>query len=219
MDKQRVLQQMMTSGVIPMFSHSDPEVCKRVIEACINGGCTAVEFTIRRPFAVELYAALMKFVRLEFPDVAFGAGSIVDAGDASVVLQMGADFVVTPVLREDVARVCNRRRVLWSPGCGSANEIAKAEELGCDVIKLFPADVYGPGFVKSLLGPAPWTQIMVTGGIAPDEQGLRPWFDAGVACVGMGSKLVRPDLLASKNYGAISSLARQAVDLIHTFRT
>ena len=138
-----------------------------------------------------------------------GVGSVTDAGAASAYMLNGANFVVTPVLREDIAMVCNRRKVLWSPGCGSLTEIAKAEELGAEIVKLFPGSTYGPGFVKGVLAPQPWTSIMPTGGVSPTEENLKGWFDAGVTCVGMGSKLMAKHTDGSFDYAKIEQLTKQ----------
>ncbi|RZK08578.1 MAG: bifunctional 4-hydroxy-2-oxoglutarate aldolase/2-dehydro-3-deoxy-phosphogluconate aldolase, partial [Flavobacterium sp.] len=147
-----------------------------------------------------------------------GVGSVTDAAAASLYLQMGANFIVTPVFRDDIAIVCNRRKVLWSPGCGSLTEIAKAEEFGCEIVKLFPGDVYGPQFVKGVLAPQPWTSIMPTGGVSPTEESLKQWFDAGVVCVGMGSKLISDKLIKDKNFTELTVATKNALDIIKAVR-
>ena len=131
----------------------------------------------------------------------------------------GANFVVTPVLREDIAVVCNRRKVLWSPGCGSLTEIAKAEELGAEVVKLFPGGIYGPNFIKAVKGPQPWTSIMPTGGVSPTEENLKGWFDAGVTCVGMGSKLISKEIVKNQDFKKLENSVRQALAIIQKVRT
>ena len=147
-----------------------------------------------------------------------GVGSITDAAAASMYMQMGASFVVTPSLREDIAIVCNRRKVLWSPGCGSLTEINRAEELGCELIKLFPGSTYGPGFVKAIKGPQPWTSIMPTGGVSTEEANLRAWFDAGVTCVGMGSKLISKEVLEQKDFEGLEKKVTDTLKLIEKIR-
>lgn len=147
-----------------------------------------------------------------------GVGSITDAGAASTYMLLGANFVVTPVLREDIAIACNRRKVLWSAGCGSLTEIAKAEELGCEIVKLFPGDIYGPKFVKGVKGPQPWTSIMPTGGVSPTEENLKAWFDAGVTCVGMGSQLIGKDILENHDFAKLKSKVKEALDIIKKVR-
>ena len=162
-----VAQTMKESGMVPLFFHSDVAVAKKVLKACYDGGARLMEFTNRGDFALEVFTELTKYAIKELPGMIMGVGSVTDAGAASAYMLNGANFVVTPVLREDIAVVCNRRKVLWSPGCGSLTEIAKAEELGCEIVKLFPGSTYGPGFVKGVLAPQPWTSIMPTGGVSP----------------------------------------------------
>ena len=138
-----------------------------------------------------------------------GVGSITDAAAASMFMQMGANFIVTPSLREDIAIACNRRKVLWSPGCGSLTEINRAEELGCELVKLFPGSTYGPGFVKAIKGPQPWTSIMPTGGVSTEDDNLRGWFNAGVTCVGMGSKLISKTKLEQQDFEGMKELVEK----------
>ncbi|KJD31108.1 keto-deoxy-phosphogluconate aldolase, partial [Tamlana nanhaiensis] len=146
-------------------------------------------------------------------------GSVTDAAAASLYMALGANFIVTPVLREDIAVVCNRRKVLWSPGCGSLTEIAKAEELGCEIVKLFPGGIYGPNFVKGVKGPQPWTSIMPTGGVSPTEENLKGWFDAGVTCVGMGSQLISKDIIANKDFDKLTQSVANALSIIKKLRS
>ena len=213
-----VVQQMKESGMVPLFYHSDSEVAKAVLKACYDGGARLMEFTNRGDFAFEIFTDLIKYALAELPGMILGVGSVTDAAAASQYMLAGANFVVTPVFREDIAFVCNRRKVLWSPGCGSLTEIANAEEWGCELVKLFPGSTYGPGFVKAIKGPQPWTSIMPTGGVSTEEENLRGWFDAGVTCVGMGSKLISKEILANKDYHALETEVRSVLELIRRIR-
>lgn len=210
---------MKETGMVPLFYHPDPELGKKVLKACYDGGARLMEFTARGDFAYEVFAELNKFALKKLPGMIMGVGSIVDAGAASLYLQMGANFVVTPSFREDIAIVCNRRKVLWSPGCGSLTEINKAEEMGCEIVKLFPGATYGPGFVKAIKGPQPWTSIMPTGGVSTDEDNLKSWFDAGVSCVGMGSKLISKEVLANEDFDGLENLVRKTLGIITKIRS
>lgn len=209
---------MKETGMVPLFYHPDVELGKKVLKACYDGGARLMEFTARGDFAFEVFSELNKYGLKELPGMIMGVGSITDAGGASIYLQMGANFIVTPSLREDIAIVCNRRKVLWSPGCGSLTEINKAEELGCEIIKLFPGSTYGPDFVKAIRGPQPWTSIMPTGGVNTEEANLRAWFEAGVTCVGMGSKLISKDILANKDFENLENLVRNTLGTINKVR-
>ncbi len=213
-----VAQKMKETGLVPLFYNQDIELCKNVVKACYDGGARLFEFTARGDFAHEVFAELVKYSIKEMPEMILGVGSVTDAAAAALYLQLGANFIVTPVFREGIAIVCNRRKVLWSPGCGSLTEIAKAEEFGCEVVKLFPGDVYGPQFVKGVLAPQPWTSIMPTGGVSPTEESLKQWFDAGVVCVGMGSKLISEKIISERNFSALTSETQKALTIIKSVR-
>jgi 2-dehydro-3-deoxyphosphogluconate aldolase / (4S)-4-hydroxy-2-oxoglutarate aldolase len=210
---------MAETGMVPLFYHGDTEVSKNILAACYRGGARLMEFTNRGDFAHEVFRELSKYCRQELPEMILGVGSVTDAGTASLYLQLGANFVVTPVLREDIALVCNRKKVLWAPGCATLTEICRAEELGCEIVKLFPGDVYGPGFVKAIKGPQPWTSIMPTGGVSPTHDNLKAWFDAGVTCVGMGSQLISNTLIQAGDYATLEANTRQALAIIQSLRT
>ena len=209
-----VAQTMKETGLVPLFYHSDIEISKQIVKACYDGGARLLEFTTRGDFAYEVFAALNKYIIAELPGMILGVGSVTDAAAASFYMQMGANFIVTPVFRKDIAEVCNRRKVLWSPGCGSLTEIAAAEEMGCEIVKLFPGDIYGPEFVKGVKGPQPWTSIMPTGGVEPTEESLTKWFKAGVTCVGIGSKLIVKNANGQFDYEAIKNLTSRCIETI-----
>lgn len=214
-----VALKMKETGMVPVFYHADPEVCKQVIKACYEGGVRVFEFTNRGDFAHEVFAQLVKYAATEFPDLMLGAGSVVDAATTALYIQSGADFIVSPVVKEDMAIVCNRRKILWSPGCGSLTEISRAEELGAEVVKIFPAQqVGGPKFVAAVKGPSPWSSIMPTGGVEPKEENLKAWFNAGVHCVGMGSQLISKEIIAAQDYTKLKELTREAIEIIKKVR-
>ena len=213
-----VAQVMKDTGLVPLFFNSNIEVSKKVLKACYDGGARLMEFTARGDFALDVFTALTKYAIAELPGMIMGVGSVTDAAAASLYMQMGANFIVTPVLREDIAIVCNRRKVLWSPGCGSLTEIARAEELGCEIVKLFPGGTYGSDFVKAIKGPCPWTSIMPTGGVSPTKESLESWFNAGVTCVGMGSKLIAKDSSGNYDYKKIENMTRDAIQIIQNLK-
>lgn len=218
-DRLTVLTALQTQGIVPVFHHADAETCLNIIRACAAGGAPVVEFTNRGDFACDLFGEIAQELQRTDPDVILGMGSVVDAGTASLCLNRGARFIVSPGLIEEVARVCNRRMTAWFPGCGSVTEIIGAHELGCDIVKLFPgASVGGPDFVKAVLGPMPWTRIMPTGGVDPDAASIARWFGAGVVAAGMGSKLITDAAVKAKDWPAITANVRAAVDAVAAFR-
>lgn len=218
-DRMSVLSAMMKQGVIPVFYHPDPEVCVNVIQACVNGGAPCIEFTNRGDFASHVFLDVARHFAKADPRVIMGVGSVVDAPTAGVYIANGAKFVVGPILNADVAKVCNRRMIPYSPGCGSASEISYAQELGCEIVKVFPGtQVGGPEFVKAVLGPMPWTRIMPTGGVDPTEDSVKAWFGAGIVAAGMGSKLITQALLDARDWAGIEAKVRETVQLIEKYR-
>ena len=205
--------------MVPVFYHQDIETCKKVLQACNDGGARVFEFTNRGDFAHEVFGELMKWTNKELPEMILGVGSIVDPGTASIYIQLGANFIVSPALNAEVAKVCNRRKIAYSPGCGSLTEISYAEELGVEIVKIFPGmQVGGPEFVKAVLGPMPWTSIMPTGGVEPEEDNLKKWFEAGVTCVGMGSRLMVKDGSGKFDLAAIQKLTKEALATIARYK-
>ncbi len=210
----QVYQTIFQSGLVPLFYHPDAEKAFQIVAACYRGGARVVEFTNRGDFAHEVFSALAKRMRRELPDMLLGVGSIQDAGTAALFLQMGADFVITPLLREDVILTCNRRKVAIIPGVSTSSEIGRAEELGVELVKIAPGEVLGPAFLKAHHGPCPWTRAMISGGVSPDEANLRGWFAAGATCVGMGSKLISAAILEEEDYAALEEKVRAVVHII-----
>lgn len=218
-NKMQVLDAIVSTGMVPVYYNKDVEIAKQVVKACYEGGVRAFEFTNRGDFAHEVFAELIKFATKECPELVLGVGSIVDTGTASLYLQLGANFVVGPLFNPEIAKVCNRRLVPYTPGCGSVSEIGFAQEVGCDLCKIFPAgNVGGPSFVKNIKAPMPWSMIMATGAVEPTEENLSAWFKAGVTCVGMGSKLFPKEMIAAGNWEAISTLCRDALATIKKYR-
>jgi 2-dehydro-3-deoxyphosphogluconate aldolase/(4S)-4-hydroxy-2-oxoglutarate aldolase len=208
------------NGIVPLYNSSDAEKCKKVVKACYDGGARVFEFTNRGDFAHEVFAEISKYVKKELPDMVIGAGSIVDAGTTSLYVQLGADFIVSPIMNPEMAKVCNRRKVLWSPGCGSVSEINEAEELGCELVKVFPAgEVGGPGFISAVKGPMPWSNLMPSGGVTPDYENLKAWFKAGATCVGMGSQLMKKEDIDKNNFQELSNKIAQTLQLIQKIRS
>lgn len=217
-DKVAVLQKIGQTGMVPVFYHRDAEVAKQVIKACYEGGVRAFEFTNRGDFAQEVFAECVKYAAKECPELALGIGSVVDAPTAALYIQLGACFVVGPLFNPDIVAVCNRRLIPYCPGCGTVSEIGKAQEMGCDLCKVFPGDVYGPAFVKGMMAPCPWSKLMVTGGVSPDETNLTSWIKAGVYCVGMGSKLFPKDRVEAKDWAYVTDMCRKSLTYIATAR-
>ena len=210
---------MVESGLVPVFYHNDVEVAKKVAWAVAKGGSRHLEFTNRGDFAYQVFSELNKWCAKEVPQLIIGVGSVIDPGTAALYINSGADFVVGPVLNADVARACNRRKIAYIPGCGSASEISQAEELGVEICKVFPgAEVGGPSFVKSILGPMPWALLMPAGGVDRNRESIEKWFKAGAAGVGMGSNLITKEIIASGDFNALAKNTAEVLQWIRDVR-
>ena len=215
-----VLSNVIETGLVPIFYHADLDVTRKVITACVEGGVRGVEFTNRGDFALQVFTEASQYFAKNDPRVILGAGTIIDAPTAAAYLNSGANFVVAPSFNPEVAKVCNRRKVAYMPGCASVTEINNAEEYGVEIVKVFPGEsVGGPSFVKTVLGPCPWTRMMVTGGVEATEESVTAWFKAGVTAVGIGSDLIRKEWLAAGNYAAISERVAQVLGWIKAARS
>ena len=210
-----VVQKAKETGIVPVFYHADAEVAKKVVKACYDGGVRVFEFTNRAAFAHDVFAEVVKYARKEMPALALGIGSVIDAPTTALYLQLDADFIVSPILNPEMAKVCNRRKVAWMPGCGSVSDISNAEELGAEVVKIFPgSQVGGPDFVKAVKGPMPWTSIMPTGGVKPEKESLEKWFKAGVHCVGLGSQLFPKEVIDKEDFAWITNKVKDSLQMV-----
>ena len=213
-----VIRTIGESGLVPLFYHNHLETAFNVVSACYKGGARVLEFTNRGDFAHELFGELNKLCAEKLPDMILGVGSVKNGPEAAHFIQLGANFIVSAALNEEIAKIANRQKIAYMPGCGSLTEIGRAEELGCEIVKLFPGSVYGPGFIKAIRGPQPWTSIMPTGGVSPEYENLKQWFDAGAFCVGMGSKLIARDGDGNYDLQRIEQLAMQSINSIQRIR-
>jgi 2-dehydro-3-deoxyphosphogluconate aldolase / (4S)-4-hydroxy-2-oxoglutarate aldolase len=217
-ERYEVIARIRHQGMVPVFYNADMQVCHDIIKVCYGSGLRSFEFTNRGDFAHEVFAELLKYANNEYPDMMLGVGSVIDEPTTALYLQLGANFVVSPLLDKGSALICNKRKVLWIPGCGSVSEISEAEALGADIVKIFPAASLGPGFVKAIKGPMPWVSIMPTSGVDATEDSIRAWFEAGVVAVGLGSQLFTKELLESRNFTELSTRISKVLDWISKYK-
>lgn len=214
-----VYRTILDSGLMPLFYHDDPEVARQVMRACSEGGARLLEFTNRGPRALQVFSELRETVHQASLPILLGAGTILDAPTAALYIAHGASFIVGPTFNPEVARLCNRRKVAYIPGCATATEISAAEELGVEIIKVFPGDgLGGPGFIKNMLGPMPWAKLMPSGGVEPTAESVGAWIRAGAACIAMGSRLIRKEMLASQDYTGLSQTVAQVLAWVQEAR-
>ena len=208
------------TGIVPVFYHADLETAKQVVKACYDGGARIFEFVNRGDFAHEIFGELVKYTNKELPEMILGVGSVVEEATTALYIQLGANFIVSPILNEKMAKICNRRKISWMPGCGSLSEINFAEELGAEIVKIFPAtQVGGPDFIKAIKGPMKFTNIMPTGGVKPTEENLKEWFKAGAYCVGMGSQLMVKKENGDFDYKAITKSMEESIAIANKYKS
>jgi 2-dehydro-3-deoxyphosphogluconate aldolase / (4S)-4-hydroxy-2-oxoglutarate aldolase len=215
----QVWSTMESLGMVPLFYHDNVETSIRVIEALAAGGAKVIEFTNRGDRAFEVFRDVIAHFDQADPSLIIGAGSVLDVATAGLYINLGANFIVGSVTNPDVAKLCNRRQIAYCPGCGTATEVSTAQELGVEICKIFPgSELGGPSFVKAIMAPCPWSKLMPTGGVSATKENLQGWFDAGVVCVGMGSAVVRSDLIKAQDWQAITDLTAQCLTWIREIR-
>lgn len=218
-DRLGVYRRLLDEGLVPIFHHADPETACRIVSAVADGGSTICEFTNRSARAITVFRAIAAHCGHHHPDMILGAGSIVDDATAALYIAEGASFIVGPSFSERVARLCNRRRIAYLPGCQTATEIATAEEMGAEIVKLFPARAAGGAdFIRQLRGPCPGTRLLPTSIGEVSLDALTKWFDAGACCVGVGSELIRADRVADGDYAAIAAAVTEVRHLVNRAR-
>jgi len=217
--RMEVLNKVAEIGLVPVFYIPEIETAKAVVKACHDAGAYCVEMTNRGDAAIDVFKALEDYCKKELPEMILGVGSIVDAPTAAMYIMYGVNFVVGPCIDEETAVLCNKRKIPYMPGCGSATEIHKAESLGVEVCKVFPgAEVGGPAFVKAVKGPCPWTCIMPTGGVNPTKESLTAWFEAGITAAGIGSNLITKDIIKNKDFAKLTSNIKEVLGMIKTLK-
>jgi 2-dehydro-3-deoxyphosphogluconate aldolase / (4S)-4-hydroxy-2-oxoglutarate aldolase len=217
--RMQVLNTIIETGMVPLFYHKDAGVVKNCVKACYKGGARVFEFTNRGDFAHEVFTEVNKWAVTECPEMIMGVGSVVDLATAALYIQLGANFIVSPSLNPDMAKICNRRKIAWMPGCGTLSEINLAEELGVEIVKIFPGkEVGGPSFVKAIKGPCPWTSIMPSGGVTPEPENIKAWFEAGVTCVGLGSQLFPLEAIKNNQFDIIEKQVQEVLKLIKSLK-
>jgi 2-dehydro-3-deoxyphosphogluconate aldolase / (4S)-4-hydroxy-2-oxoglutarate aldolase len=215
--KEQISRQIETTGIVPLFTHDQLEDAKHVIDAAYRGGIRAFEFTNRKSNSFEVFSQLIKYVA-KYPDLMLGIGTVMDASTTEKFLNAGAHFIISPIMKVEMGEVCQRHNIHWMPGCATLTEIVVARDHGAELIKVFPGSVLGPAFVSSIMPVVPNLKLMITGGVELSEENLRAWFKAGAMCVGLGSNLFTKDILERKDWLALETRIREAVDLIKRIR-
>lgn len=210
---QQIIDTMKGSGLVPLFTHDHPDEALQVVKAAYEGGIRVFEFTNRKKNSFEVFKHLLDN-RNVFPDLMLGIGTVMDGPTTEKFIAVGADFIISPIIKIEMAEVCNKHDKLWIPGCATLTEIVTAKDNGAQVIKVFPGSVLGPGFISSIMPVVPDLNLMITGGVEPTEQNLSAWFKAGAACVGLGSQLFTKEILQQKDWNALKKKISDALTTV-----
>ena len=211
--KEQLLDSVKESPMIPVFNHSDKDLAVEVVRACYLGGARLFEFTNRNSNAIQVFKHLLS-KQSEYPEMVIGVGTILTVDECRSYDEAGASFVVSPIVDKEVADYCHNNQIAWVPGCGTLTEMVTAKRYGAGLLKVFPADVLGPKFIKGVLGPCSHLKLMPTGGVSPNKENLKSWFDAGVVCVGMGSQLVSKEIIQMRDFDGLAQLVKHTFKLI-----
>lgn len=219
MRKQSIVDQAIETGIVPLFTHNDLDLCLGVLRASYEAGIRVFEFTNRTEKSFENFKEMVKVKSKEMPDLALGIGTIYDVEMAQKYIDIGAEFIVAPVFNPAVGALCKEQNIPWMPGVMTVTEVYNARQAGAEMIKIFPGDAVGSKFVKSLRGPMADVKLMVTGGVSPTNESLSEWFGAGANCVGLGSQLAPKEAIAAKDFNKIREIIQEAIAMIAQIRT
>ena len=216
--KETIIQVMKSTGVVPLFTCESTDEAMAVVQTAYDAGVRTFEFTNRRANSFEVFSYLTSH-RQKFPDLLLGIGTVMDGATTKKFIDSGADFIISPILKLEMAEVCKTYDKLWIPGCATLTEAVTAKENGAGVIKIFPGSVLGPEFVKSIMPVVPDLVLMITGGVEPTRESLSAWFKAGAACVGMGSALFSKEILSTKNWPLLKQRISESLAIAKEVRS
>lgn len=203
-----------TQKILPLYYHESAGVSRNILQALYKAGIRAVEYTNRGEAALENFKELRSAVDENMPGLLLGIGTIKTKQEAMAFMDAGADFVVCPSISRKVGKAVSKKGLLWIPGCMTPTEVAKAENAGATVVKIFPGSLLGPSYINALKDVFPRLRFLVTGGVEAEEGNLRAWFRAGVLGVGLGSKLISKERVAQGDFLGLAEATRHALALV-----
>lgn len=207
----KIIDLMLETKIIPLFYVADSEIALKLIDACYEGGARVIEFTNRGDQAEKVFSDMITYSKEKYPELALGIGSISSPAQVNRFVELGADFLVSPFIDEEIAMECKKLGKFWTGGCATLSEMHRAHKWGVPLMKAFPGNILGPAFIKGAKAPCPWLKIMPTGGVKPERDNLRSWFDAGASCVGMGSRLFVKNEEGKFQFDKITSLLKESI--------
>ena len=217
--KEQFLTIMGAGGLMPIFTHSDPQVACQMADIAVKGGVNNFEFTNRTANALEVFQVLRAHLSAHHPHVILGAGTLCSVQDIIDYEAAGADFFVAPIVSESVGSYCRERELIWIPGCGSITEVYHAMVWGATIVKIYPANVLGPAFLKAVLAVLPKVPLMPTGGVEPSSENINNWMDAGAYCVGMGSQLFDKEAMKRQDYIKVENRIKDILAMVKNWKS
>lgn len=217
--EEQLIQQVKEIGLLPLYYHDNAEICLSVANALFDAGVKCIEFTNRGPQALENFKQLVKLRDEKMKGLLLAVGTIKTGAEAQKFLDAGADFLISPIFDSSVCDTAYLNKTLWIPGCTTPTEIHVAQQAGCKLIKLFPGNVLGPGFVEAIMPLFSGIDFTITGGVEPTEENLGAWFRSGIKVVGMGSKLITKDILKNKDYDALKQKTKEVMGIISRIKS
>ena len=215
MDPQQIASLVQQTGFVPLFTHTDISICRNVLKASYNAGVRIFEFTNRNANSFDIFIELRKYCSEQLPGMVLGIGTIKNAQQANQFIHAGADFLISPLILEEIQQVAAAHKKLWIPGCATASEIGLAEYWGLDTVKIFPArQLGGPGFIKAVKAVFPAMRFVATGGVEPTDEDISNWFKGGVAAVGIGSQLFPAEWLANGELALVTNHIKKIIQYI-----
>ena len=215
--KEQITSAIRNARIVPLFTHDNADEALSVVQAAYRGGMRVLEFTNRKSNALEVFSHIIKN-RNQFPDLAIGIGTVMDAATTQKFIDAGADFIISPILKIEMAAVCKKHNKHWIPGCATITEIATAKDHGAEIIKIFPGSILGPSFVSSVLSVIPNLQLMITGGVEPTEGSIGSWFKAGAMAVGLGSQLFTKEILEKKDWNQLQQKVADSYAIVQRLK-
>lgn len=214
--KEQVIQQIRHTGLLPLYYNDSKVVSIDTLKALYQSGIRVLEYTNRGENALANFKALKTIAATEMPDLLLGIGTVKTVESATDFIALGADFVVSPIVSPEVSNIVLAHNLAWIPGCLTPTEIHQAQTLGATLVKIFPGNLVGPSYIQSIKDIFPDLLLMPTGGVEPQENNLKSWFDAGVCAVGMGSKLLKTDMIEAGHFEALSNYIKKITILIQS---
>lgn len=216
--KKKIIQKLEEQGLMPLFFHEDIDVCINILKALYSAGVRLIEYTNRGNAALGNFKTIKKVVDEKYPHLLLGAGTIKNKSQAEDFIKAGADFIISPALIKEVFEVAENENILWIPGCMTPTEISKAEHWGISLVKLFPGNILGPGYLTAIRELFAEIKFMPTGGVDATHENLKAWFDAGASAVGMGGKLINRQIIESKLYEELTGNTKHALRIISEYK-